>query len=101
MSEFLLGLPLDIQHGKLIPSNNKSNHSLTPIQYLANISLTLSPRGSELSGFYGGADSVPPMENPFMGCFCQFLNQAKLIYNYRSHAKGDSQNFKIEEVEEL
>ena len=51
---------------------------------------------------WGGADSAPPMENPFMSCFCQFfLYQAKLIYNYRSHAKGDSQNFKIEEVEEL
>ena len=50
----------------------------------------------------GGADSAPPMENPFMGCFCPFfLSQAKLIYIYRSHAKGDSQNFKIEEVEEL
>ena len=47
-------------------------------------------------------DSAPPMENPLMGCFCQkMLNQAKLIYIYRSHAKGDSQNFKIEEVEEL
>ena len=30
-----------------------------------------------------------------------FLNQAKLIYKCWSHAKGDSQKFKIEEVEEL
>ena len=34
-----------------------------------------------------------------MGCFCQIcLNQAKLIYNYRSHAKGDSQKFKIQNL---
>ena len=45
---------------------------------------------------------APPMENPCMGCFFNFfVNQSKLIYNYRSHAKGDSQNFKIEEVEEI
>ena len=70
---------------------------------LYKIFSSLSPRGSEFSGFYGGgADSAPPMENPFMGCFCQiFLNQAKLMYNFRSPAKGGSQNFKIEEVEEL
>ena len=29
------------------------------------------------------------------------MSSAKLIYYYRSHAKGDSQNFKIEEIEEL
>ena len=39
---------------------------------------------------------------PFYGLFLSiFFNQAKLIYNNRSHAKGDCQNFKIEEVEEL
>ena len=30
-----------------------------------------------------------PMENPLIGCFCRC----------RSHARGDSQKFKIEEIE--
>ena len=50
----------------------------------------------------GGVDSTNPLENPLGVVFVQFvLNQAKLLYNCRSHAKGESQEFKIEEIEEL
>ena len=50
----------------------------------------------------GGVDSTNPLENPLSIVFVQFFfNPAKLIYNCRSHAKGDSQKFKIEEIEEL
>ena len=44
----------------------------------------------------------PPIENPLGVVFVQFfLIPAKLIYNCRSHAKGQSQKFKIERIEEL
>ena len=37
-----------------------------------------------------------------MGCFCQFLKKpTNILDNCRSHAKVDSQKFKIEEIEEL
>ena len=40
----------------------------------SEFNLTLSPMGSEFPGSLGGgADSAPPMENPSMGCFCQFF----------------------------
>ena len=55
-----------------------------------------------MGGGSGGSDSAPPIVNPGIGCFCQKnLNQAKLLYYYRSYAKGEIQSFKIEEVEEL
>ena len=38
-----------------------------------------------------GVDSTIPMENPSSLVFVQFFsNPAKLVYNCRSHAKGDS-----------
>ena len=50
----------------------------------------------------GGVDSTNPLENPLRVVFVQFFfNPAKLLYNCRSHAKGDSQELKIEEIEEL
>ena len=50
----------------------------------------------------GGVDSTNPLENPLRVVFVQFFfNPAKTIYNCRSHAKGESQEFKIEEIEEL
>ena len=49
----------------------------------------------------GGGFHQPPGKPP-KGCFCPiFFNPAKLLYNCRSHAKGESQEFKIEEIEEL
>ena len=50
----------------------------------------------------GGGDSTPPMKNPLWVVFVQFFfKPAKLIYNFSSHANGDCQKFKIEEVEEI
>ena len=76
----------------------------TDFNILVGSWLTLSPRGSELYGFYGGwANSAPPMENPFMGCFCHsFKVKLNLYINIGLMRKEtDSQNSKIEEVEEL
>ena len=39
----------------------------------------------------------PSIGNPLQTVVCQY----KIIYNCGSHAKGDSQKFKIEEIEEL
>ena len=51
------------------------------------------PRGG------GGVNSTNPQENPIRVVYVQFfLNTAKLLYNCRSHAKGESQEFKIEEL---
>ena len=47
----------------------------------------------QMSGATGGVDSTPPVQF--------FKIPAKLIYNCRSHAKGHSQKFKIERIEEL
>ena len=50
----------------------------------------------------GGVDSTPPIENHLRVVFVQFfLIPAKVIYNCRSHAKGNSQKFKIERIEKL
>ena len=54
-----------------------------------------------MSGAIGGGDSTPHIENPQGVVFVQFFIPAKLMYNCRSHAKGQSQNFKIERNEEL
>ena len=39
-----------------------------------------------------------PWKNPLWAVCVNFLTPAKLINNCRSHAKGDSQKFKIEEM---
>ena len=49
-----------------------------------------------------GVDSTNPLENPLMVVCVQFFkNPVKLLYNCRSHGKGESQEFKIEEIEEF
>ena len=42
-----------------------------------------------------------PQPPQFWSSDCLFRLRSIIIYMYRSHAKGHSQNFKIEEVEEL
>ena len=66
------------------------------------LSLTLFPTAYFIYRCHGGLDSTPPMKNPLRVVFVQyFFKLAKLIYNCRSHAKGDSQKFIIEGIEEL
>ena len=49
-----------------------------------------------------GGNSTNPLENPLRVVFVQFFfNPAKDIYNFRSNAKGDGQECKVEEIEEL
>ena len=67
-----------------------------------NSCLTLFPTTYSLFRCHGGVDSTNPLENPLRVVFVQnVFNPDKVIYNCRSHAKGESQEFKIEEIEEL
>ena len=68
-----------------------------------DICITLNPNSHGLFRFplpRGGVESTPPIENPLGVVFVQFfLIPAKFIYNCRSHARGNSQKFKIVEIE--
>ena len=66
--------------------------------------LTLSAMGRNSLGAMVVGGWIPPflIENPLWVVFVQFFfNPAKLTYKFRSHAKGHSQEFKIEEIEKL
>jgi len=66
------------------------------------VSLTLFPTAYSLCRCHRGWWIPPTLWKTPTGCLCPiFLDPAKLIYNCRSHAKGDSQEFKIEEIEEF
>ena len=55
----------------------------------------------ELCAQTRGGGFPQPTGKPLRVVFFQFFfHPAKLIFNCRSHAKGDSQEFKIEEIEE-
>ena len=54
-----------------------------------------------LGSMVEGVDSTALLEIPYGQFLAIFVSQSKLKYYCGSHAKGESQKFKIEEIEEL